>query len=169
VALRPLLEQAVDELSGLFAARRIRVEMRLADLVVVGDQARLRQVAANLLSNALKFTPPGGWVHIDLALQEGEAVLRVADSGPGIPPEELPRVFERFFRGSGVRAGGSGIGLAVVRELVAAHGGTVQAQSPPGAGAVLTVRLPAAQNPRQSFTAPSQPAATVRVEGGEPR
>ncbi len=135
VALRPLLEHAVDELSGLLAARQIRVETRLADLVVVGDSTRLRQVAANLLSNALKFTPAGGSVHVDLIGEEGQAVLRVADSGPGIPPEELPRVFDRFFRGSVVRAGGSGIGLAVVRELVAAHGGSVEAQSP-GAGAV---------------------------------
>lgn len=146
VALRPLLEHAVDELSGLFAARQIRVETRLADLVVVGDSTRLRQVAANLLSNALKFTPAGGSVHVDLIGEEGQAVLRVADSGPGIPPEELPRVFDRFFRGSVVRAGGSGIGLAVVRELVAAHGGSVEAQSP-GAGAVLTVRLRAARIP----------------------
>jgi two-component system sensor histidine kinase BaeS len=169
VALRPLLEDAVREVTGLFGDQQVRVEARLTDVVVAGDPVRLRQVAANLLSNALKFTPPGGWVSVELAAEEGQAVLRVADSGPGIPPEELPRVFDRFFRGSGVRAGGSGIGLAVVRELVAAHGGAIEAQSPPGAGAVFTVRLPAAQILRQSFTAPSQHAATVRVEGGERR
>ncbi len=169
VALRPLLEQAVAELSGLFAAQQVTVETRLADVVVTGDPTRLRQVGGNLLSNALKFTPSGGWVRIELAGDDGEVVLRVADSGPGIPVEELPRVFDRFFRGNGVRAGGSGIGLAVVRELVAAHGGTVEAASPPGTGAVLTVRLPVAPIPQRSFTAPSQPVATVRVEGGERR
>jgi len=169
VALRPLLEQAVAELSGLFAAQQVTVETRLADVVVTGDPTRLRQVGGNLLSNALKFTPSGGWVRVELAGEDGEVVLRVADSGPGIPVEELPRVFDRFFRGSGVRAGGSGIGLAVVRELVAAHGGTVEAASPPGTGAVLTVRLPVAPIPQRSFTAPSQPVATVRVEGGERR
>ncbi len=169
VALRPLLERAVRELTALFAARQVRVHTRLADLVVVGDPARLRQVAANLLSNALKFTAPGGRVRVELTGEGGQAVLRVADSGPGIPPEELPQVFDRFFRGSGVRAGGSGIGLAVVRELVAAHGGSVEATSPPGAGATFTVRLPAAPIPQRSFTAPSQRAATVRVEGGERR
>ncbi len=156
VALRPLLEQAVAELSGLFAAQQVTVETRLADVVVTGDPTRLRQVGGNLLSNALKFTPSGGWVRIELAGDDGEVVLRVADSGPGIPVEELPRVFDRFFRGNGVRAGGSGIGLAVVRELVAAHGGTV-------------VRLPVPPIPQRSFTAPSQPVATVRVEGGERR
>jgi two-component system, OmpR family, sensor histidine kinase BaeS len=169
VALRPLLAQAVGEFTGLFAVRRIKVETRLADLVVAGDSTRLRQVASNLLSNALKFTPPGGWVRVELTGEDGQAVLRVADSGPGIPPEELPRVFDRFFRGSGVRAGGSGIGLAVVRELVAAHGGSVEATSPPGAGAAFTVRLPGASNLQRSFTAPSHHTATVQVEGGEQR
>jgi signal transduction histidine kinase len=157
VELRPLLEDATREFAGPFEARGVRLETRLADLVVPGDPVRLRQVVANLLSNALKFTPPGGLVRVELAGGDEVAVITVADSGPGIAPDELPRVFDRFFRGRGVRAGGSGIGLSVVWELVGAHGGEVDVASDPGRGATFTVRLPAvaASVPRRSFTASS--------------
>ena len=137
-------------------ARGVRLETHLADLVVPGDPIRLRQVVVNLLSNALKFTPPGGLVRVELAGRGEVAVIEVADSGPGIDPDELPRIFDRFFRGRGVRAGGSGIGLSVVRELVGAHGGEVDVASERGRGAIFTVRLPAAASvPRRSFTASS--------------
>jgi len=156
VELRPLLEDATREFAGPFEAGEVRLETHLADLVVPGDPVRLRQVVANLLSNALKFTPPGGLVRMELAGDGEVAVIRVTDSGPGIDPDELPRVFDRFFRGRGTRASGSGIGLSVVRELVAAHGGEVDVASDPGRGATFTVRLPAAASiRRRSFTSSS--------------
>lgn len=115
---------------------------------MLGDQGRLAQVVTNLLTNALKFTAPGGEVTVTTrthaeARGASAARLVVADTGPGIPAAELPFVFQRFWRGSDAdKHGGTGIGLAVVAELVAAHEGTVRADSPPGGGAVFTVSLP---------------------------
>ncbi|WP_139277945.1 sensor histidine kinase, partial [Rhodococcus marinonascens] len=115
----------------------------LDDVRVDGDPVRLRQIITNQLTNASKFVPAGGTVSVTLR-QDGEwAELRVADTGPGIAAEDLPRIFDRFFRSRAARADGSGIGLAVAAELTAAHGGTLAADSPPGRGTTFTTRLPA--------------------------
>ena len=140
--LEPVLSAAAAEFAPLFAERRVTFERSLQPADVEGDAGRLRQVVGNLLSNALKFTPAGGRVGLVLTSEGGAAVVRVEDSGPGIAPDEVPHVFERFFRGRGARAGGSGIGLTVVRELVAAHGGSVEVANRPAGGAEFTVRLP---------------------------
>jgi signal transduction histidine kinase len=136
---------------------------------VQGDAVRLRQIVSNLLSNALKFTPSGGHVTVSVAGRDGAAVLEVQDSGPGIPPDEIDRVFDRFYRGRTVRAGGSGIGLAVIRDLVGAHGGEVSVESEPGRGSRFLVVLPRASEPVDPFTAPSHPETKVGVEGGDQR
>jgi two-component system OmpR family sensor kinase len=113
--------------------------------VVLGDPQRLHQVVANLLANAIKFTPAGGTVTLDIASHAADAVLEVTDTGPGIPEQERARVWERFYRGgTGRAAAGSGIGLAVVKELVDAHGGTVAVDDAPGGGARFVVRIPLA-------------------------
>ena len=105
----------------------------------------MHQVVTNLLGNALKFTPAGGTVTISTGQDGANAVLRVADTGVGIPADELPRVFDRFWRGqAAAQTSGSGIGLAIAAEVTLAHGGTLTAASEPGAGARLTVTLPAA-------------------------
>lgn len=104
----------------------------------------------NLLSNALRFSPEGGSVEVGLSAAGEQAALRLADSGPGIPADELPHVFDRFFRGRNAGHAGSGIGLAVVRELVSAHGGSVSVDNLPGAGAVFTVNLPLAGGSRDA-------------------
>lgn len=134
---------AASEFARLFEQKSVRLETRLNPVQVNGDPGRLRQVIGNLLSNALKFTPEGGWVRISVEQEHGLAVLEVADSGAGIPPGELDKVFDRFFRGQGARAGGSGIGLTVVRDLVTAHGGEVAASNRPDGGALFKVTLPA--------------------------
>jgi two-component system sensor histidine kinase BaeS len=121
-------------------------------------------VLANLLSNALKFTPEGGRVEVELGTEGGDATLVVRDSGPGIPPDELPHVFERFFRGRGAGAGGSGIGLTVVRELVRAHGGTVDVESVASVGTTVTIRLPSVAQSVE-FTSTSQPPEMLGVGG----
>jgi signal transduction histidine kinase/ligand-binding sensor domain-containing protein/DNA-binding response OmpR family regulator len=111
---------------------------------VFADPAHLDKVLANLLSNALKFTPGGGCVTLELAADDTHVRLSVTDTGPGIPPDELPRVFDRFFRGerpSDAEQPGTGIGLALVRELVQLHGGSVDVESTPGAGSRFTVTL----------------------------
>jgi signal transduction histidine kinase len=111
--------------------------------VVMGDRTRLEQVAANLIDNALKYTPPGGRVEVEIGADDQAAILRVRDTGPGIPAAEMPRIFDRLFRGDTSRAErGSGLGLSLVKAVVEAHGGTVSVESEPGRGAVFTVRLP---------------------------
>ncbi len=148
VALRPLLESVAREMSGVFADQEVRLELGLdEDVQLEADEARLRQVVSNLLSNAAKFTPTGGLVRLDLEQDGRWAVIRVRDTGPGIPADERDLVFDRFFRGRHARAGGSGIGLAVVRRLVTAHGGDVQVDADTGHGSTFTVRLPRDHNP----------------------
>lgn len=167
IDLRGVLEQAVSEFSDAFAAQEVRLSRRLDEVQVLADPTRIRQIVANLLSNALKFTPRGGGVRLELRRDDDDAVITVADSGPGIPAEDLPRVFDRFFRGRDVRTSGSGIGLTVARELARAHGGDILVASERGHGATFTVRLPSlASDARGPFTVPSQPAATVATRGG---
>jgi two-component system sensor histidine kinase BaeS len=115
--------------------------------MVSGDPYRLRQVVTNLLSNAAKFTPPGGRVTLRVGRDGNDAVVEVTDTGPGVPAEEQPLIWDRFYRGSAGRmAAGTGIGLAVVKELASAHGGSVTLDSPPGGGARFTVRIPSADS-----------------------
>jgi signal transduction histidine kinase len=103
----------------------------------------MRQVVANLLDNAIKYTPPGGRVEVETGLDDGEAVLTVRDTGAGIPPEELPRIWDRLYRGDASRSErGLGLGLSLVKAIVEAHGGRALAQSTPGQGSSFVVRLP---------------------------
>lgn len=113
-------------------------------LMVHGDDDRLTQVVTNLLLNAIAYTPPGGRIGVDARRRGDQVALTVTDTGPGISPDVLPHVFERFYRNGTSTAGrhGTGIGLAVVAELVSAHGGTVGVTSTPGQGAAFTVLLP---------------------------
>jgi signal transduction histidine kinase len=108
----------------------------------MGDRARLEQVAANLIDNAVKYSPPGGRVDVEVRHEGGQALLRVCDTGAGIPADELPRIWDRLFRGDASRTErGLGLGLSLVRAIVEAHGGTVTVESEPGKGSVFTVRL----------------------------
>ena len=114
---------------------------------VLGDAARLRQVVGNLLNNALTHTPPGARVEVRLRTAGAEGVLEVADAGPGLPPDQAQRVFERFYRADPSRgrdSGGTGLGLAIVAALVAAHGGRVEVDTALGVGTTFRVMLPLA-------------------------
>lgn len=134
---------AVDLLRPLAVEKEIALHTSMAAAPTVGDVDRLQQVAVNLLTNAIKFTPHGGTVAVRTGIENGRAVLEVSDSGPGIPAGELERVFERFWRGTNAAgAAGSGIGLAVVKELVDAHHGAVRASNGTGGGATFVVSLP---------------------------
>ena len=145
VELAALLEETVRLVAPQFEAGEVELLTRSEPASVGGDRLRLGQIIRNLLSNALKFTPPGGKVEVNLAGNDRQVELTVTDTGVGIPPDELPHVFDRFWRGTNGRtAAGSGIGLAVVEELVHAHDGDVTATSEPGRGAVFSVRLPRA-------------------------
>jgi two-component system sensor histidine kinase BaeS len=142
---------AAESLTAVFQDAEVDLEVSLSPAVVRVDPDRMRQVVANLLTNAVKFTPAEGTVRLIVRAAEGSAYLEVADTGPGVPPEEQERIFERFFRGNAGRAmGGTGIGLAVVKELVESHDGVILLQSSPGKGARFVVRLPLASAPRRN-------------------
>ena len=144
----PVVEGALDAVRGTADAKQIRLEaeLELAEGQVRGDPARLQQVVWNLLSNAVKFSTQGGRVVVRLAEVDGQIVITVRDEGEGIAPEVLPHVFERFWQADVARTrshGGLGLGLAIVRDLVQLHGGSVEAASEgKGQGATFTVRLP---------------------------
>ncbi|HXF69899.1 MAG TPA: HAMP domain-containing sensor histidine kinase [Thermoflexus sp.] len=144
--VRPWIQSWVERFAPLWQARELKIQLELPEgLRVWADPEWAGRALGNLLENAIKFTPPGGEVRVR-AWPEGEWVaIEVADTGPGIPPEDLPRIFERFYRGARHRGGsGSGLGLAIARHAVEAHGGHIQAFSEPGRGARFVFTLPAA-------------------------
>lgn len=144
--LRPeRLEALVDEALGMLAPLAherqvaLRIEGAPLDATVPCDRERILQVLSNLVGNALAFAPHGGHVVVALALGERDAEVRVVDDGPGIPPDDLPHVFERFWKS---RSRGTGLGLAIVRGIVDAHGGRVWVESRVGAGSTFGFTLP---------------------------
>ena len=132
---------AAEHRAGL-EDRAVTLRVTTDPLTAEADATRVRQILDNLLSNAAKFTPDGGRVHVRLRRDGDHAVIDVADSGPGVAEDKRERIFDRFYRGDGARASGSGIGLTVVRDLVEAHGGTVSMGDSPDGGAQVIVRLP---------------------------
>jgi two-component system OmpR family sensor kinase len=166
---RPLtmdrLELRVIGNDAVFAARAVAPDREITlalpegtgPLEVDGDEARLRQVIGNLMTNALVHTPAGTPVTLRLRREPGEAVIEIVDNGPGLSPEQVERVFERFYRADVARTrradgalapsgSGTGLGLAIVAALVAAHRGVVEVDSVPGRGATFRVRLPLARD-----------------------
>jgi two-component system sensor histidine kinase BaeS len=144
VDVAELAASVVQALGPLSASNNVAVVHDAESARVSGDPERLRQVLLNLTGNALRHTPSGG--RVEVKVRGGERCsIEVRDDGPGIPPESLERVFDRFYRVDRARSrsdGGSGIGLAIVRAIVQAHGGSVSAANAPGGGAVFTVLLP---------------------------
>lgn len=149
-----LLERTAASHAALAAQRGVRLETRLAPGLppVAVDRERMAQVLANLVSNALRYTPAGGTVTLSAEAQGERVLLRVRDTGPGIEPEHLPHIFDRFYRADPARTanGESGLGLAIAKSLVEAHGGAIWAESTPGQGATFTVSLPAAAPDEQA-------------------
>jgi two-component system OmpR family sensor kinase len=147
VDLRAVVEELVSDHRILHPEWPIELHAE-GEGTVVGDELRLRQAVTNLLSNARTHTPPGTPLNVRFETDGDERLVEVADEGPGIPPDLLPRVFERFVRSDPSRArasGGSGLGLSIVAAIVEAHGGRVEAASPPGHGATFRLLLPAAK------------------------
>ncbi len=161
ISLTEVIGHAVETASPLFEQKRhvLTVTAPDAGVDVLGDPLRLGQVFANLLTNAAKFTEPGGRIAIDVVQNGDFAVVRVEDNGSGIASEQLPRLFDTFFQGPRSRdraQGGLGLGLALVRSLVSLHGGSVSARSEGlGRGSVFEVRLPALPATTKVETAPS--------------
>jgi signal transduction histidine kinase len=132
-----------------------------------GDAARLGQVLDNLVSNALKFTPAGGRVEVRTSASEGRALLEVADTGSGIPPADLKRVFERFFRSASANeqaVQGTGLGLGITKAIIEAHGGTIVVESEEGVGTTFRVELPVAGRAEAETPFAPMEVARTRVE-----
>ena len=142
ISLTDIVTDTTAALADRFGDSAITVNTDLDEVWVDADPVRLAQIVTNQLTNTLKFVPAGGTVTITLHQTKGWAELTIADTGPGIPADDLPHIFERYYRSRTARAGGSGIGLAVVAQLVAAHGGTITAHSTPGHGVAFTTCLP---------------------------
>ncbi len=152
VDVRALAARTVEDYQPLAAARQIRLTNDAPELSATADPHRLQQVLANLLDNAIKYGNSGGQVVLaGRAIAFGGVEISVQDDGPGLPPEALPRVFERFYRVDKARSreqGGTGLGLSIVKAIILAHGGEIRVESEPGHGAKFSFTLPAhLQNP----------------------
>jgi two-component system phosphate regulon sensor histidine kinase PhoR len=145
VNLNNLVEEVTAQLSPQAERQQLAVVRELAaDLPLVpADKARLRQVVLNLLHNAIKFTGPGGKITVTTRKQGDSVTVAIADTGRGIAREDLPHVFERFYKGDKARAGeGTGMGLAIAKHIVEAHGGNIQVESEEGRGSTFSFSLP---------------------------
>lgn len=147
--LREIAETTARELGPLAAQRGLTIQVNGNKSPVEADPERLEQVVRNLLDNAIRYSPPGATVIVEVATHHGQAELTVADEGPGIEPPELEHVFERFYRGEPARPStttGSGLGLAICREIAEAHGGAMSVISAGGQGSTFCLTLPALKN-----------------------
>jgi signal transduction histidine kinase len=162
--LRAAVESATHQHDALARRRGVTLALELPDapIRIRHDPPRIGQVVANLVGNAIKFTPRGGTVRVQVAATPGGGRIDVTDDGVGIDPAELPHIFERFYRGSRsneARGSGSGLGLAIVRSIVDMHGGTVTVESGAKAGSQFTVHLP--RDPREVAGTPAAARADV--------
>jgi signal transduction histidine kinase len=150
VPLGDVVARAIDLYRDVADAKGVSLAAGVSeDVVVTADRTRLEQVAANLIDNAVKYTPSGGRVDVDVRRSGDASVLRVRDSGPGIPADELSRIFDRLFRGDTSRTErGLGLGLSLVKAIVQAHGGDVTVSSELGQGSTFSVSLPVDAGPR---------------------
>jgi two-component system, OmpR family, sensor kinase len=145
VDLAELVADAVVDVGLVQPSRPVTVEVDGSEAVVRGDEARLRQVIGNLVTNAVTHTSSTTALHLAIHPDESGYVLEVRDAGPGLTAEQAAHVFDRFYRvapGRGRRQGGTGLGLSIVRSIVDAHGGQVSVSAVPGEGCVFWVRLP---------------------------
>jgi two-component system sensor histidine kinase GlrK len=143
--LRPLVKQVLENQQLTLLGQRVRLDVKIEDVTLVADRGKLRLILDNLLSNAIKYSPKGGTIHMGARAADGLLVLDVADSGPGIPPDERAHIFDAFYIGRAARGAsvkGTGIGLSVVLEFVSAHGGTVQIVDGEYPGAHFRITMP---------------------------
>ena len=154
ISLEEVISQAVQMVQPHLAEKNLTLQMHItSDLPCIeADQERVAQILRNLVSNAIRYTPSQGEIHLTASRSEAGFTISVRDTGVGIAPEHLPSLFERFYRADSSRAratGGTGLGLAIVKQVVQAHGGQITVESQPGKGTRFTFTLPAHQAPSQ--------------------
>ncbi len=143
--LRPLVKQVLENQQLTLLSQRVRLDVRVEDITLVADRGKIRLILENLMSNAVKYSPKGGTIHMRARAQEAQLVLDVADNGPGIPHEDRANIFEAFYTGRAARSSsvkGTGIGLSVVLEFVSAHNGTVEIVDGEFPGAHFRITMP---------------------------
>ena len=143
--LRPVVKQVLENQQLTLLSQRVRLDVRVADVTLVADRSKMRLILENLVSNAVKYSPKGGTIHLRAANEGMDLVLDVADSGPGIPKEDREHIFDAFYTGRASKNSsvkGTGIGLSVVLEFVSAHGGTVQIVDGEFPGAHFRITMP---------------------------
>lgn len=157
--LEPLVQDLLSELRLLAEDQQIRLTLDSQPVpLVLGDRERVKQLLINFLDNAMRYTSPGGTVVVRMGLKEDYVAIAVEDTGVGIGPEHLPRLFDRFYRTDASRvknSGGTGLGLPIVEEIAEAHRGTVTVQSEIGKGSVFTLLLPTCKDLPQSSAVPT--------------
>jgi signal transduction histidine kinase len=153
VQVKELFSRIADRHGPAIRDRHITIDVSVKppDLTVLGDGQRLEQALQNLAANALRHTPEGGRLSLAAEDEPDGTRITVRDTGPGIPPEHLPHIFERFYKAdaarSATRMSGSGLGLSIVQAIVERHGGTVTAANAPGGGAVFEIKMPRPDHP----------------------
>jgi signal transduction histidine kinase len=146
-ALGPLVAEVVELMQGLASRRGVTLDLvpPAGDVTVLAEPDRLRDAVTNLVSNAIHYNREQGRVEIAVSREGATACVRVSDTGIGIAPGDIPRIFDRFYRADKARsreAGGAGLGLAVTKWIVESHGGEIRCESEPGRGTTFTIRLP---------------------------
>jgi signal transduction histidine kinase len=146
--VEPLLREGCTSLDHVASAKSIAVHCLGAEELprVRADRDRILQVLGNLIGNAVKFTPEGGRIEVRARMDGGDVCISVSDTGPGIQTADLPRVFDRFWQAQRSREGGAGLGLAISRGIVAAHGGRMWVESEAGTGSTFLFTLPVASD-----------------------
>src|SRR4029077_6438398 len=140
-----VIKEQIASRKNALGDRGIQLHIDCPEIQVHGDRSRLATAFSNLIDNAIQYNKPGGQIHISANAQNGTLNLVVSDTGNGIPSEELPRIFERFYRVDKARAresGGTGLGLAIVKHAIESQGGTISVASRLGSGSIFTIRLP---------------------------
>lgn len=141
-----IVQATIEQLQPLAEGKNHNTNLDIVPgILVLADERQIQRAIKNILHNAIKFTPAGGQIHLKATTNDNEAILAVTDNGPGIPADDLPRVFERFFQVDRARHDGTGLGLAIVRHIVLAHGGRTWAESTQGQGATFYITLALAE------------------------
>ena len=145
IDLKPMIEDVIASRSNAIHEREVQIVLECPEIQIHTDRSRLYTSLANLIDNAIHYNKPGGEVRINAEVEDGSLFLAVVDTGQGIPSEELPRIFERFYRvdkSRGRDSGGTGLGLSIVKHAIESQGGTITVTSRLGTGSAFTIRLP---------------------------